>query len=330
MFQTSKLWTEKYRPDKIEEYVWRDSAQKSQVEQWIKDKNIPHILLSGSQGLGKTSLINVLLNEIGIDKGDVLSINASEAVDVDMVRSKILNFASTMAFDKFKIIILEEADGLARSSASMPALKRIMEEYSVNCRFILTTNEPHKILPAIHSRCQTIHMISLNRDEYRLRLATILQNEGIELNENTVELLDSYIEATYPDLRKSINVLQQNTINIIDLNEFGIPITHIRLQPPSSDSGSKTDVFIKMVELFKSGNITTAREYVCEHADYNDYPEIYKFLYRNLNLFGDNEQQREDALLIVRDGLVKDNFCADREINLAACLVQLRQIKNSK
>lgn len=307
-----ELWTEKYRPNKVDDYVFRDEKQRSQVMQWIKEKTLPHVLLSGTQGLGKTSLINVLINELEIDRGDVLEINASNETGVDNVRIKIINFASTIAFGSFKIIILEEAEML--SASSQAALKRVLEEYSDNCRFFLTTNNPHKIIAPIHSRCQTFHMASLNIDEFRLRLATILATEGVEAD---LETLDTFIKATYPDLRKSINSIQMNVIDG-------------KLQMPSSDSGSTSDWMIKMVELFKSGNITAAREYVCEHAEYNDYPEIFRFLYRNLPLWGASEQQHEDALIVIREGLVKDTLVADREINLSATLVQLKQIKEKR
>ena len=306
------LWTEKYRPSRVDDYVWRDAKQQKQIMQWVSEKSIPNILLSGTQGLGKTSLINVLLHELSVEPGDVLEINASEETSIDVVRTKILNFASTIPYGDFKVIILEEADQL--SLASMAAMKRIMEDYSESCRFLLTTNNPHKIIPPLHSRCQTFHMTSLNRDEFRLRLAYILTQENIQAD---VDTLDTFIEATYPDLRKAINSIQLNCVDGI-------------LTSPSSDSGSTSDWMIKMVELFKSGKITEAREFICNNADYNDYPEIYRFLYRNLTLWGDSETQREDAIIEIRDGIVSDTIVADREINLSAVLVKLTRIKNRK
>jgi replication factor C small subunit len=305
-----QLWVEKYRPAKVSDYVWRDARQKNQILGWIRDKSIPHLLLSGTQGLGKTSLINVLLSEIGVEGGDILEINASEETSVDTVRTKIINFASSIPFGTFKVIVLEEAE--AMSAASQAALKRVIEDYSEDCRFILTTNTPHKIIPPIHSRCQTFHMTSLDKDEFRLRLAHILTNENIEAD---VETLDNYIEATYPDLRKAINSIQLNCVDG-------------RLLSPTDDSREHGEWMIKMVELFKAGKITEAREYVCSHADYTDYPEIYRYLYRNLGIWGSSEQQKEDAIIAIRDGLVKDSMVADREINLSATLVTLKNIKN--
>lgn len=306
------LWVEKYRPSKVSDYVFRDEKQRKQVEKWISEKSIPNLLLSGTQGLGKTSLINVLLHEIGVEKGDILEINASEETSIEVIRTKVINFASTIPFGDFKVIILEEAEQI--SGAGQAALKRVIEEYSESTRFILTTNNPHKIIPPIHSRMQNFHMVSLDEDAFRYRLAEILSAEEIEAD---LETLDSYIKACKPDLRKCINSLQ---LNIIDG----------KLTMPSSDSGSKTDWMIAMTDLFKRGLITEARELICANASDNDYPEIYRFLYRNLSLWGESEIQREEAIIAIRDGLVKDTSCADREINLSATLVVLKNIRNKK
>ena len=306
-----ELWVEKYRPKAVADYVWRDEKQKRQVEQWIKEKSIPNILLSGSQGLGKTSLIQVLMNEIGVQPGDIMEINASEETSIETIRTKVINFASTIPFGDFKVIILEEAEQI--SAAGQAALKRVIEEYSDSTRFVLTSNNPHKIIPPIHSRLQTFHMTSLDKDEFRLRLAYVLASEEIEAD---LETLDNYIDGTYPDLRKAINSIQMNCIDGV-------------LNAPSGDSGSKAEWMVKMVELFKANRITEAREFICANADDGDYIEIFKFLYRNLPLWGDSEQQREDAIVAIREGLVKDSLSADREINLSATLVQLKAIRNS-
>jgi replication factor C small subunit len=307
-----ELWVEKWRPKSISDYVWRDERQRKQVEQWIKEKSIPHLLLSGTQGLGKTSLIQVILNEIGVEPGDVLEINASEETSVETVRTKIINFASSIPFGNFKVIILEEAE--AMSGASQAALKRVIEDNSESCRFILTTNTPHKIIPPIHSRMQNFHMTSLDKEQFRYRLAEILAGEETEAD---LETLDNYIEATYPDLRKCINSIQMNVVDG-------------KLLSPSSDSGSKTEWLVKVVELFKAGKITEARTFLCENADYSDYPEIYRFLYRNLQYWGESEAQREKSIIEIRDGIVRDSQCADREINLSATLVALKNIRGTK
>jgi replication factor C small subunit len=307
-----ELWVEKWRPKKVSDYVFRDDRQRKQVEKWIAEKSIPNLLLSGSQGLGKSSLINILLTQLEVERGDILYINASEENSIDVVRNKVLGFASTIPYGDFKVVVLEEADGMGGSSTGQQALKRIMEDYSDTCRFILTTNNPHKILPAIHSRCQSYDMKSLNREEFQWRLAFILSEEGVEAD---VDTLDSYIDATIPDLRKAINTIQ---LNVVDG----------KLLLPTSDSKATGEWMVKAIEMFKSGRITEGRTYLCENADYNDYPEIYRFLYNNLNLWGNTEQQREDSIIAIRDGLKWDGAVADREINLSATLIELKKIKN--
>ena len=156
----SGLWTEVYRPKTVSEYVFRDSNQNKQVNSWIKDRSIPHLLLSGSPGIGKTTLAKVLINELEIESYDVLEINASRERGIDEVRDKITNFISMIPFGPFKVVLLDEADAL--TPAAQAALRGVMEEYHQTARFILTANYPNRIIPAIHSRCQGILLLHLD------------------------------------------------------------------------------------------------------------------------------------------------------------------------
>lgn len=306
------VWTEYYRPKTIDDYVWRDERQRQIVESWIRDKNLPmSTILTGVAGVGKSSLINMLLKELGVQQGDILYKNASEETSVEMVREAIINFASTIPWGDFKVCILEEADALSKSAQN--SLKRVIEDFSDTCKFFITSNNPHKIDPAIHSRSQGFHIESLKEDEFLLRLAYILDDNNIEYDP---DVLISYVKATIPDLRKAIGLVQMNS-------KSGV------LLPPSSDSSAKLDYMVLVSEMFRKGQIQQAREAIVSNASQEDYIEIYRYLYRNLAFWGDTQEKQDDALLIIRDGMVKDGMVADREINLSATLIQLKQIYNS-
>jgi replication factor C small subunit len=306
-----ELWVDKYRPKKVADYVWRDDRQKQIVESWIKDGSIPNQILSGSSGVGKSAIINVLINELNVNQGDVQYINASEETSVEMVRTKIINFASTVPWGDFKICVLEEADALSKSAQN--SLKRVIEDYSSTCRFIFTSNNPHKIDSAIHSRCQGFHIESLDEEEFILKLAEILDDNDIDYDG---DVLVSYVKATIPDLRKAIGIIQMNS-------ETGT------LLPPDIDSASKLDYMVVVSDLFRKGRIQQAREVLVKEASPEDYIEIFRYLYRNLDFWGDTESKQDEALLIIRDGIVNDSLVADREINMAATLVSLKQIYES-
>ena len=301
----TQLWVESYRPKQITDYVFKDAAQKRQVETWIKEKSIPHLLFSGSAGIGKTTLAKVLINEIGIEEYDVLEINASRENNVDTVRDKIVNFVQMIPFGPFKVVLLDEADGL--SPAAQGVLRGVMETYASTSRFILTCNYPNRIIPALHSRCQGFHVEKTDQTEFTARLATILITENVEFDLDT---LDTYVKLAYPDLRKCINMIQQN-------------VTDLVLLSPTAGSASTSDYKIDMVALFKAGKIQEARKLLCRSARPEDIEEIFRWMYDNLELFGKTEEQKDSAVLIIKQGLCDNTICADSEINLSACLIKL-------
>lgn len=304
-----ELWVEKYRPSTIDGYVFRDESQRRQIQSWIKDKSIPHLLLSGSPGIGKTTLAKILLNEIGIEEYDILEINASRNRGIGEVRDNITNFISMMPFGPFKVVLLDEGDKLTPDAQD--SLKGVMEEYSSTSRFILTCNSPNKIVPALHSRFQQMHFASIDQTEYTARAATVLVNEGVEFDLDT---LDTYVKAVYPDLRKCLNLLQQNTIDGVLIN------------PKAEDSGV-SDYKIEMVELFKKGKIQEARKLLCGRATADEMGDIFRWCYDNLDLFGKTEEVKDQAVLIIKQGLVDHTLCADAEINLAAVLIKLVRLQ---
>ena len=305
-----ELWVEKYRPKKIDDYVFRDAAQRKQVESWIKEGSIPHLLLSGAAGIGKTTLAKVLCHELGIEEYDVLEINASRDNNVETVRDKIINFVQMIPFGPFKVVLLDEADYLTPNAQAI--LRGVMEQYSSTSRFILTCNYPNRIIPALHSRCQGYHVEKTDQTEFTARVATILVNENIEFDLDT---LDTYVKTAYPDLRKCINLVQQNVTE-----DNGLAA------PTSGDSGG-ADYKIAMVELFKKGKIQEARKLLCGKARPEEMEDIYRWMYDNLELFGDSDEKKDQALLIIKQGLVDHTLIADAEINLAATLVKLARLQ---
>lgn len=302
------LWVETYRPTKIEEYVFKDANQKAQVESWIKDGGIPHLLFSGSAGTGKTTLAKVLINELGVQNADVLFINASRDNGVEMIRRKITAFSETMPWGEFKVILLDEADHI--SPEGQAALRGVMEQYHASVRFILTCNYPNMIIPALHSRCQGFHITSLDQTEFTVRVAEILVNNEVECD---IEDIDAYVKATYPDLRKTINTVQSNVVNG-------------KLQPIEQSETAGADWKLQMVNLFKQGKIKEARTLICANARTDEYNEVFSFLYRNLEFFGANEDQQDEAVLIIKKGMVDHTRAADPEINLSATLIQLARL----
>ena len=303
-----ELWVEKYRPRSVKDYVFRDEAQRKQVESWIKEGSIPHLLLSGAAGIGKTTLAKVLCHELGIEDYDILEINASRDNNVDTVRDRIVNFVQMIPFGPFKVVLLDEADYLTPNAQAI--LRGVMEQYSSTSRFILTCNYPNRIIPAIHSRCQGYHVEKTDQTEFTARVATILVTEGIDFDLDT---LDTYVKSTYPDLRKCINMVQQH-------------VSGTQLAPPSAEADSG-DYKIEMVELFKKGKIQEARKLVCGKARPEEIEDIYRWMYDNLDLFGSSEETKDSALLIIKQGLVDHTLIADPEINLAATLIKLARLQ---
>ena len=304
-----ELWVEKYRPNTVDNYVFTDANQRQQVESWIRDGVIPHLLLSGSPGIGKTTLAKLLINELGVGEYDVMYANGSkEGRKIEWV-DKLISFCQTMPFGKFKVVLIDEADYLNINSVQ-PALRNLMEEYSQSVRFILTCNYPNKIIPALHSRCQGFHIDKTDATEFTARVATVLVTENVEFNLDT---LDSYVKATYPDLRKCLNLLQANSS------------TGALTKPGENDSGTK-DWKLDSVALFKAGKVREARALICSQATVEDVDGMFRWMYDNLDLWSTTQEGQDEAIIAIRKGLVNHSMVADPEINLSATLVELTQI----
>jgi DNA polymerase III delta prime subunit len=303
------LWVEKYRPTNVNEYVFRDDSQRKQVQGWIDDGGIPHLLFSGSPGTGKTTLAKVLIAELKVEGADVLYINASRDNGVEMIRKRISAFSETMPWGDFKVILLDEADHI--SPEGQAALRGVMEQYHASVRFILTCNWPNMIIPALHSRCQGFHIEQLDQTDFTVRVGEILAENNVKFG---IDTLDAMVRANYPDLRKTINTVQMSVID----NELTLP----------EDGGSTAEWRVKMVELFKEGKIQDARKLIIGSARADEYNEIFTWLYRNLDLYTNDDFQYDSCVLAIREGMIKHTQVADPEINLSATMVEIARTLN--
>ena len=303
-----ELWTEKYRPDTLDGYVFRDNDQKHQVEGWITSGAIPHLLFSGAPGVGKTTLAKILIGQLDVQDVDVLEINASRENSVDNVRERITNFVATMPFGEFKVVLLDEADYISPNGQA--ALRGVMETYSSTARFILTCNYPNKVIPALHSRCQGFHIEKIDTTEFTARIATVLVSENVDID---IDTLDSYVKATYPDLRKCINLVQMNSVDG-------------KLVSPQESDSAMADYRLAVVDLFKEGKLLEARKLLCSQVRADEMDELFRWMYDNLELWSITQEGQDAAVLIIAKGLRNIPMVADQEINLAATLVELSQI----
>ena len=300
------LWVEKYRPVTIDDCIL-PSELKQTFQQFVDNEEIPNLLLTGTAGVGKTTVAKAMLEQIGCT---YMMINGSEESGIDTLRTKIKNFASTVSMDgKRKYVILDEADYLNPQS-TQPALRGFIEEFSRNCGFILTCNFRNRIIEPLHSRCSTVEFRIPNEQKPKLamgfmkRVQYILENENVNSNEKVVADL---INKFFPDWRRCLNELQRySATGSIDA---GILVN-------LSDTSIK-----ELVSFIKDKDFKSCREWVVHNLD-NDPHRIYRRIYDSLS--GNvPDSSIPHCVLILGDYSYKSAFVADQEINLLACLTEM-------
>ena len=303
------LWVEKYRPRKIQDCILSEDLKQTFLE-FVKKKEIPNLLLSGTAGTGKTTVARALCDEIG---ADYIIINGSdEGRQIDTLRNKIKNFASTISLTKdanHKVVIIDEADYMNAESVQ-PALRNFIETFFNNCRFIFTCNYKNKIIPALHSRCTVIDFRIVNGQKVKTatqlmdRLSIILKDEGVEFDK---KVLAEVIQKYYPDFRRTINELQRYSVR--GKIDSGILFS-------LSEENNK-DLIVKL----KDKDFNGMRKWVIQNLD-KEPSSLFSSIYENLYEYLEPKSIPQ-AVLIIAGYQYKAAFVADQEINMVACLTEI-------
>ena len=296
------LWVERYRPDTLEGYVGNEHIIEK-VKIYIENEDVPHLLLYGQAGTGKTTLAKIITNQIDCD---VMYINASDENSVDAVRDKIRGFASSMGFRKWKVIILDESDYLTPNAQA--ALRNLMETFSKSTRFILTCNYVEKIIDPIQSRCQTFAITPPSKKEVALRLKTILDTEGVNYEMSDLAIL---VNSGYPDIRRVLNAAQRQVVG----GELKIDKTSTIQANYMDDvlgvlksNGNVKDLFTKLRQIINDSKV-------------KDFTPFYRFLYDNIDDYASGKVG--NTILKIAEYQYKDASVVDKEINIMAMLLEL-------
>ena len=296
------LWVEKYRPTKLEDYVGNEHL-KSKVEGYLESGDVPHLLLYGKAGTGKTTLAKLIVNSI---ECDYIIINASYENKVDTVRNKVKNFASSMGFKPFKIIIMDEFDYMTPNAQAI--LRNLMETFSKHCRFILTCNYVEKVIEPIQSRCQSFQIVPPTKKDVAIQMSKILKSENIEFD---VKDLVPIIDSAYPDIRKVINTCQLNS----NKGKLKVDVQNLL----------ENDYKMKVVDILKSSDdkrnkYMKVRQAIID-SKATDFSDLYTVLYDKVDEYAG--ANTSGVILLLGDGVAKSAIAIDKEIIAASTLIQI-------
>ena len=295
------LWVEKYRPTTLDTYIGNEHL-KSKVSVYLESGDLPHLLLYGKAGTGKTTLAKLLVNNI---ECDYMYINASDENSVDTVRNKVSGYASTMGFKDYKIIILDECDYITPNAQA--ALRNLMETFSKHCRFILTCNFVERIIDPIQSRCQSFQVIPPSKKEVAVHMTNILKEEGIS---SKVDDIAGLVNAGYPDIRRVINSCQRQCVD-------GMLVV-------DKQSLVESDYKMKLMEIIKKENKKDAFKSVRKllaDSQVTDFAELYKLMYDEVDSYGTGHIA--ECILIIAKYQLSDSQVVDKEINAMAMIIEL-------
>lgn len=298
------VWVEKYRPKNVKDVIVTNERDRFKFDQFVKNGEFSSLLLVGGAGTGKTSMSLALTRDIGIDRHDILRINCSDE-KIDAMREKVKNFANTMPIGKFKVVRLEEIDGLSHDAQKL--LRSLIEDTSGSCRFIATCNYANLLLAPLRSRFQEFQFITPSREEVLIRMAEILEEEKVNFD---IDDLEKTVAAGYPDIRKTIHLLESNSMGgklVID------------------GGGAAHDWKLELLPLIEAGDIRACRTLVCSTASQSELIDVYRFLFDNIHRCKKLKGQ-DEAIVLIAQYQYQHGFVADPELQVAALFIEIANL----
>ena len=295
------LWVEKYRPTDLSTYVGNEHL-KEKVKAYLESEDVPHLLLFGKAGTGKTTLAKIVVNNIDCD---YMYINASDENKVDDVRNKIKTFASSVGFKSLKVIILDECDYLTPNAQA--ALRNLMETFSKHCRFILTCNDVERIIDPIQSRCQSYKVVPPSKKEVAQQMVNILKEENCQFELDDIALI---VNAGYPDIRRVINSAQRQIIDgKLTIDTSSVIQNNYKLQ---------------LLEMLSNGSkLNDIRKLIADNS-ISDYSELFRLLYDEVDNYGNGKQA--ECIMNIAEAQFQDVNVVDKEINFMSLIIRIMRI----